>query len=628
MNNRWLRPVAIAGGLVLLLAGNYFLRSDLEESPRYLYSFLERFWGEALPGLWELPTWRLFLPLPQLTGAWVTTTLITTYLVEQSFSPAGAWYLFNAFSILVAFGTTWALYRSAIFSFTFAICVGFGTQFYHAYAVTGGIASYLVIGYHMLLLFTAAQIVRGVGSRWRWYLAFALSLALNTFGYEGWLDLLALSWLALPFLYIGLRRMDLPAEATRAARLTGVLTLAGVLYIFIKVTLGFGQTSGAESDLVFNYDSVWPMIDDFVSNTLTHTFMAVSNFLPPPFVGSSALYHIGPTRLVEAQHGYHEPFLYLVPMHHVFYWRYFAGAAFVLLCLAIYRASARMWVRPSAWTLALILFLLMILAPGSTHTLIKFRPMNSMPVMTYHITVGVIGAAGAIAWLLTSAWRDWRSRKLAAALVLMVWGVIFYGALERPTYLSHMAAQAGLGENLYPNPMRKLVEKLGMTYSQPQGLAIYRLMPYRRDDVMGQARSHLADLPGQLPLLSQWTSNSDSIVITPIPGGGIEVNGDKSLGGYQIMSPPIAVKPSRSYILRIKFEMMSGRVCVGLLTGDQQRWVVPPDGDSVEYPFDSTGIDTVRIVMANCNVSDLGNPNSQFKVTGGSYGVLTTEAIP
>lgn len=628
MNNRWLRPVAIVGGLVLLLWANYYLRSTLEDSPRYLYSFLERFWGEALPGLWELPTWRLFLPLPQLTGAWVTTTLITTYLVEQSLSPAGAWYLFNCLSIIVAFSTTWVLFRSAVFSFTFAICAGFGTQFYHAYAVTGGIASYLVVSYHMLLMFTAAQVVRGVGRRWAWNLAFGFSLALNTFGYEGWLDLLALSWLALPFVYLGLRRMDLPEEAARAARLTGVLTLAGVLYIVVKVTLGFGQTSGAESDLVFNYDSLWPMFDDFISNTLTHTYMAVSNFLPPPLVGSSALYRMGAERVVDAQHGYHEPFLYLVPMHHVFFWRYYAGAAFVLLCVAIYSASARMWVRPSAWTLGLILFLLMMLAPGSTHTLIKYRPMNSMPVMTYHVTVGVIGASGLLAWLLTTVWREWRRRSLAVALVVAVWAVIVYGALARPTYLSHMAAQAGLGENLYPNPMRALVERLGGVYSQPQGLALYRLMPYRRDEVMGIARSQLADLPAVLPPPAEWAKTGDAFLVTTLKGGAIEVTGDATMGGYQIMSPPIVVKPARSYIFRVKFESISGRVCVGVLTGDQQGWVVPPDGDSVEYPFESAAIDSVRVVMANCNISDLGNPTTKFRLMGGSYGVLTTEAIP
>ena len=35
--------------------------------------------------------------------------------------------------------------------------------------------------------------------------------------------------------------------------------------------------------------------------------------------------------------------------------------------------------------------LTLALVAGPTHTLIKFRPMKSMPVMTYHITVGVIG---------------------------------------------------------------------------------------------------------------------------------------------------------------------------------------------------------------------------------------------
>jgi hypothetical protein len=233
-----------------------------------------------------------------------------------------------------------------------------------------------------------------------------------------------------------------------------------------------------------------------------------------------------------------------------------------------------------------------------------------------------------LAWLLTTAWRDWRRRSLAVALVVAVWAVIFYGALARPTYLSHMAAQAGLGENLYPNPMRALVEQLGGTYSQPQGLALYRLMPYRRDEVMGIARSQLADLPGVLPPPAEWAKTADSFVVTTLKGGVIEVTGDSTMGGYQIMSPPIAVKPGRSYIFRVKFESISGRVCAGLLTGDQQRWVVPPDGDSVEYPFNSTGIDAVRVVIANCNISDLGNPVAKFRLIGGSFASLQEDTTP
>lgn len=617
-----MRPVAIGFGLVVLLAANYYLRATLEDSPRYLYSFLERFYPSAVPILFgELPAWRLFLPLKEVTGAWAATTLILTYLVERVVAPHGAWYLFNALSILVAFGTSFALFRSAVFSFTFAICIGFGTQFYHAYAVTGGIASYLVVSYNMLLMFTTTQVARGLQPKWAWWLAFAFSVALNILAYEGWLDVLVVVWVATPFLYIGLRRMDRLAEAARLIQVAAVLTVAGVAYIYVKVTFGFGQVAGSESDVLFNYDSLWLMADDLIANVFTHTYLAVSNFLPPMLVGSSSLYLLGPDRLVAAQHGYHEAFLYLVPMHHVFFWRFYAGAAFVLVLGALYQGVLRAWRRPSAWNLALIVFLLMLLLPGSTHTMIKFRPMNSMPVMTYHVTVGIIGASLLISWLLVSAQRRW-SPRVATVLVVAVWATILYGALARPVYLAHMAAQAGLGNLLYPNPMKALVEKLGGTYTAPAGLPLYQLMPYRHDDEVAKARMMLADLPNPLPPLDQWLLTAATSAPAPSRLGGIDVVGDQTQYGYQMMSPPIPLQAGATYLFRVKFEAETGRVCAGILSGDQQRWVVPPDGATVEFSLPAVTVPDVRVVIANCYIVDSGNPNSKFRLAGGSFALL------
>ena len=75
----WARPIGLVIGLAALLAANYCLRHTLEESPKRMYSFLEYFYKPQLPIIFgQLPWWRLFLPLRELTGAWVTTTLILT----------------------------------------------------------------------------------------------------------------------------------------------------------------------------------------------------------------------------------------------------------------------------------------------------------------------------------------------------------------------------------------------------------------------------------------------------------------------------------------------------------------------------------------------------------------------
>lgn len=628
MKSRWTRPAAIALGLAALLGANYLLRATLEESPRFLYSFLERFYADKLPILFEqLPAWRLFLPLSELTGAWVTSSLILTYQLERVLTPAGTWYLYNALAILAAFGTSWALFRSAVFSFTFAICVGFGTQFYHAYAVTGGIASYIVAVYHILLLFTAAQIVRGVQPRVLWYAAFAVSLALNMLGYEGWLDVVALVAVSAPFLYYGLRRMEQPVAAARLLRMAAVFVAAGIAYVAVKVTLGFGQVEGSESDVVFNNDAIWLAVDDLIGNLFTHVYLSISNFLPPVLVGASAGYQQGLQYTIDAQHGYHEPFLYLVAMHQVFFWRYYAGVAVAALAYAIYRAVTSLRTRPSAWTLSLLFFLLMIAVPGATHMLVKFRPMNAMPAMTYHVTVGVLGASLVLAWLVTTAWRTWANRPAALAVVILVWAVVFYGALARPPYLAYMAAQSGLGNQLYPNPMRVLIEKLGGTYTVPKGLAALQLTADRRTDSIATARALLADLPNPLPPLDQWQKINDQPA-TPAKDGGLEFVGDATQLGYQLVSPPIPVRPNVTHLIRVKFEAIEGRVCAGILTGDQQRWLVPPDGATVEFLVQPGPVDAVRVVLANCYAIDGANPVSRFRLAGGSFAALGERVAP
>ena len=65
-------------------------------------------------------------------------------------------------------------------------------------------------------------------------------------------------------------------------------------------------------------------------------------------------------------------------------------------------------------------------------------------------------------------------------------------------------------------------------------------------------------------------------------------------------------------------------MCPGLLSGDGQRWLVPPDGTTAEFLFRSAQVAAVQVVVANCYLLDGGNPKSRFRVTGGSYSLLQT----
>ena len=79
-----LRWLAVAAGLVVLVLLDIFLRRSLEHADQHLYAFLPYFYPEAEKLLFhgQVPIWRLFLPLPELTGAW-SASLVITHLVEM-----------------------------------------------------------------------------------------------------------------------------------------------------------------------------------------------------------------------------------------------------------------------------------------------------------------------------------------------------------------------------------------------------------------------------------------------------------------------------------------------------------------------------------------------------------------
>ena len=116
--------------------------------------------------------------------------------------------------------------------------------------------------------------------------------------------------------------------------------------------------------------------------------------------------------------------------------------------------------------------------------------------------------------------------------------------------------------------------------------------------------------------------------LTPLEAGAIDVSGDSTQFGYQVMSPVVPVTPGTRYLLRLRFETVEGRVCAGVLSGNQQRWLAAPNGTSAEYAFDSGDLDGIRVVIANCYGYDAGNPRSRFKLTGGSFGILSTPKVP
>ena len=621
--------LVVAAGLAMLVGANYYLRSVLETADQYMFNFYRYFYPDATAVVFapDFPKWRLLLPFPQMTGSWSPAILVLTHYLSEWLSPAVTWYVTNATMILVSFLLSWSVFQSRVFSFTLAICLGFGTHLYYAYPNSGLIGFPLYYCYLLSLLLCAYRVITADTHRTAWKAAFAVALVVTALGYETWLDFMILSWVAgaLFGTMLWLRRNQVLLR--RLASVVAVITAVGLAYIYIKVTRGYGQHPGMETDLVFNYPHLAPAVEEVLSNHFMNLYMALSNFLPPWLVSSTSFYQLGGDRLVELQHGYHAPFTYLVPMQALFMWRYYAGIAVAVFAFACWKAIKRAWVAPTRDRVAMVVFLLMIAIGAPTHTFIKARPFNSMAVQTYHVWIPILGVSLLISLLLMQAWRQSRSRPRAVAVVAAAWAVIFYGALARPGMISHQAAQSGLGVRAYPNPLATLKTKLGMTVTPAGGLEPYQLRRLMPGDSEAPAS-------GPPPLMSDPTLASLTIHAPPLdqwlPAKGIHVEqtkagwritGDETEMGYQLVSPVIDVPAQQLLLVRTKGINEAGRACLGILKGDETAWIVPAEPNRAELAVNTAANTQIKLVFANCMTSTT-RTQSRFSVYEVTYGIV------
>lgn len=457
---RYRRGVIAVVGLAVLLAANIGLRHYLENAPNKLFSFLGYYYKNQIPLIFDGPTWKLFLPIEELGGVWCTTSHVLFYYIENALTTAGGFYAVSAILILTAFVVSFSAFRSLVFSFTLAICLGFGTWNYHMYAVTGSISLYLFNSYLLVNLLSFQKLIVSDSNRAAWKALFIASLVTLAMCYEEWLDyMVSVIWLGGAYLFVIFRHHGMKEKANRLVFPVVMATLICGIYLKIRLASNTSSAPGAESEVITNYLvhlNFWPVIEDFIANVTQRVFLAATAFLPPPFMlVSNSLYQFGADALVAEQHGYHGKFAEIyVPMHHVFLWRYYAGMAFMAVMYFLFKYAIKSYREYSSTSVYITLFFIMIATGHATHDIIKFRPMNTTPYLTYHALVGVLGVSALISYLLMLAVKKLENRYFSAGIVLSTWAVIFYGVLTRPRYLTHLAGQIQMGT--YPDPLGNL----------------------------------------------------------------------------------------------------------------------------------------------------------------------------
>ncbi|MFP5380111.1 MAG: hypothetical protein ACLGHP_10270, partial [Vicinamibacteria bacterium] len=115
------------------------------------------------------------------------------------------------------------------------------------------------------------------------------------------------------------------------------------------------------------------------------------------------------------------------------------------------------------------------------------------------------------------------------------------------------------------------------------------------------------------PPLDQW-SVVEGVTVTA-DGDGFLVTGNDAPSGYQLVSPPLDVPAGQVLAVQIAGRVTSGEMCVGVLDGAQQQWLLSPRSALAVGLLAETGPHTqVRLVFSNC-----ARPPGTFEVRAISY---------
>ena len=438
--------------LPFLLAANYFLWHKLVNAGRYLQPNLPNVYPrETIKVFSTYKWWQLMLPIKEFKNNW-PFGLILTYLFENLIGTAGVWYVYQATLLLTSFFLSWKVFRSPVFSYVLAICLGFGTHHYHAFQYSGITGFYLMHALMLILLYLSYAFIRAEGRK-LWYLVGIVpTLLLTAIYYEGWLDFFASVWLITIFLYFYFKHNKQNQYYKSLFIIFAIFNVVFAAYFTISLTYTeFAHDSG-ESALVLFYgkDFFWRAVDDLISNYFTNLYVTLTNFLPPALITSNALYQYSDQLAGQTPLTYY---------HYLFWWRYFAGAAAVLFYgFFIKQIKKAFSSELFSSAFPMVIFSIMVAVNGATHHIIQFLPVRSMPVFGYYVQQGVLGFSLLIAYGLHLFVKNTQNKSRAAIVVALVIGMILWSSIRRPNYLWHMIEMVGIDhQGPYPNPLNTLI---------------------------------------------------------------------------------------------------------------------------------------------------------------------------
>lgn len=131
----------------------------------------------------------------------------------------------------------------------------------------------------------------------------------------------------------------------------------------------------------------------------------------------------------------------------------------------------------------------------------------------------------------------------------------------------------------------------------------------------GWRRFNFSPLAQVAPALDSWSAAGQ--VVVSKRGRTFTVKSDTIPSGYQLVSPPLEVPAQQLLSVQIVGAVTKGEMCVGVLDGVQQHWLLAPVRPRTALLAPTGANRQVRIVFSNC-----ANPPGEFTVRAITYQAL------
>ena len=456
-------------GVIFLLLFNFWLRYYLENANQSMFSnwtYLSGLYPKIAEQFPNVNWLNLFIPNSQFLGYYGPLRMLILFNLVFRWGLSNTWYIFNALVIIGSFLLSWSFFHSRTFSFTLSIILGFGTYLHYTYRFPGSVDTMAFLLIYGILLILAYRVVVEQKNQLLWKSIFILLLILGVLYGEQTIDFLVFFCLACILLIVIFWYRKEKHRLPPLIFLFTTTVIISLLFVFIKFKYAHvtGTQSGWEEELIFTYfpSYVLPAIEDFISNNFTLFYLVISSLLPPFLVGSNSYFSLGPEKLIELQNNFQAKYSYLIPMQHLFLWRFYAGVWFAVFVFILIYCIKRCLRGNYKHYLPITIFTLMSLCASPVHSIIKARPYMSFPLPVYKSLVGVFGISLLLSYCFMLLRNKMRNQTLSSFLIIGFWVYVFYLALVRPEFLYQLGSLVGINikSALWADPLRTLQQAI------------------------------------------------------------------------------------------------------------------------------------------------------------------------